>query len=236
MRLRASLEKVVEKLIPREQREQVLGDLAERYVSPFRYIRDAIKTIPFVTASHVRRSLGLRGDMHAKAWRLNALWLAFGCFILVMNPKEQRGLGSGINGLIILAICYLAWRNYRRGLSDIPHQHAALSILRDPRRNEIERKRDGLLQWADPGAVSYTIFAAPIIFILYLIAFPLVIVIGAWFGGSLPSDVSMLRLWTSSIGFVVLLVSWIFLRRFNKRAANALQRELDVLDASEGQQ
>ena len=52
----AFLERLVARLLPRASREHVLGDLAERYTSPARYIVDAGRTIPFVVGSQLRRA------------------------------------------------------------------------------------------------------------------------------------------------------------------------------------
>jgi len=59
-------ERIVRFLTPPQAREEVLGDLAERYRSPGQYVWDGLTTIPFVIASQIRRSsslpvLGLQG-------------------------------------------------------------------------------------------------------------------------------------------------------------------------------
>jgi hypothetical protein len=50
------IERIVGWLVPPVCREHVLGDLSERYVSPRQYLLDALKTVPFVVASRVRRT------------------------------------------------------------------------------------------------------------------------------------------------------------------------------------
>jgi hypothetical protein len=49
-------ETIVAILIPPACREEVVGDLYERYQSPFHYCAEAITTIPFVVASRIRRT------------------------------------------------------------------------------------------------------------------------------------------------------------------------------------
>lgn len=49
-------EAIVAILIPPACREEVVGDLYERYVSPLHYCADALTTIPFVIASRIRRT------------------------------------------------------------------------------------------------------------------------------------------------------------------------------------
>lgn len=60
------LEKIVLFLIPPAARESVAGDLCEMYRAPDQYARDALRAIPFIVASQIRRSanlpvLGLQG-------------------------------------------------------------------------------------------------------------------------------------------------------------------------------
>jgi len=50
------LESVVRRLLPPAVREQVLGDLHERYESPLRYIADAASVVPAAIFSQLRRS------------------------------------------------------------------------------------------------------------------------------------------------------------------------------------
>lgn len=62
----ARLERLVLLLIPPAAREAVAGDLWEMYRSPAQYAREALRTVPFVIASQMRRNanlplLGLQG-------------------------------------------------------------------------------------------------------------------------------------------------------------------------------
>jgi hypothetical protein len=47
-------------LIPPACREEVLGDLYERNATPRQYVRDALRTVPLVVVSRVRRTSDLR--------------------------------------------------------------------------------------------------------------------------------------------------------------------------------
>jgi hypothetical protein len=53
------LEAIVRLLIPPASREHVMGDLAERHLSPHHYLADALHTVPFVIASCVRRTCNI---------------------------------------------------------------------------------------------------------------------------------------------------------------------------------
>ena len=49
-------EAVIAVLLPPACREEVLGDLHERYTSPLQYISDAMRTVPLVILSRIRRT------------------------------------------------------------------------------------------------------------------------------------------------------------------------------------
>src|SRR6266404_6104641 len=55
-RLEALGERVVAFFIPPACREEVLGDLHERFLSTPRYVADALSTVPLVIVSRIRRS------------------------------------------------------------------------------------------------------------------------------------------------------------------------------------
>jgi hypothetical protein len=52
----AALESAIGLFVPPIAREPVLGDLAERYASPGRYLLDALRTVPAVVVSQIRRT------------------------------------------------------------------------------------------------------------------------------------------------------------------------------------
>ena len=52
----AGIESAVGLLVPPLAREHVLGDLAERYTSPAGYLLDALRSVPAVVISQIRRT------------------------------------------------------------------------------------------------------------------------------------------------------------------------------------
>ena len=70
------MESIAAALIPPACREHVLGDLHERYRSPWRYLLDCLSTIPAVVVSRVRRTLDMRRFL-TDAVALYASFLAF---------------------------------------------------------------------------------------------------------------------------------------------------------------
>ncbi len=85
------LEALVGWLIPPARREEVLGDLYERYWSPRQYLLDAARTVPLVIASQIRRTtdaqLLLIEGFAAYLPFLTAAWLVSGATFLY----EQSG-------------------------------------------------------------------------------------------------------------------------------------------------
>ena len=66
-------EAVVAHLIPRSCREEVLGDLYERYRNPLQYAADVVCTVPLVIASRIRRT----GDPQIALIEVLTMYLAY---------------------------------------------------------------------------------------------------------------------------------------------------------------
>src|SRR5579863_4754374 len=74
------LEDLARVMIPPTRREEVLGDLCERYKSPAQYLADLLSTLPFVILSRIMRTTHIRlllmdailvyGSYLAAAWLL----------------------------------------------------------------------------------------------------------------------------------------------------------------------
>jgi hypothetical protein len=90
------LEKIVEWLIPPACRENVAGDLHERYTSAVQYIVDALRTVPMVVISRMRRS----SDAQLVLMQALVLYLSF----LASAWYNQAALLSEETGLLRLAI------------------------------------------------------------------------------------------------------------------------------------
>ena len=90
------LEGVVGFLLPPACREEILGDLSERYSSPGRYVVLALRTVPFVIGSRIRRTTD------ALVLLTEAL-LVYGSY-LVAAWYTDRALLASQWGLLRLAI------------------------------------------------------------------------------------------------------------------------------------
>jgi hypothetical protein len=99
------IDAVVRALIPPVCREHVIGDLWERYRSPWQFVLDAAGTIPFVVASQIRRTSTLAGVIiHA--------------FTLLVS----LGVGSKRTGVAVAALGgamlgFVLRDAYKRGIS-----------------------------------------------------------------------------------------------------------------------
>jgi len=92
------LESIVGLLIPPVRREEVLGDLRERNSSAQKYLLDAMRTVPYVVVSQVRRTM----DLRVVGLEALALYISFLC-----GPWHGRGSvlrGSPIVLLILVPV------------------------------------------------------------------------------------------------------------------------------------
>ena len=90
------IEAIVRRLTPPPCREHVLGDLCERYTSPLAYISQAVRTLPYVIVSQIRRT----SDGVIVTLEAMMLWAAFrGAARLLQMP-----LSSDANGWVGLLI------------------------------------------------------------------------------------------------------------------------------------
>lgn len=84
-------------LLPPPYREQVLGDLRERYTSPLKYFVDAASAIPCVIVSQIRRTT------EPAVFLMEALVLYLS-FFAVARYTQPSSFFYGENGLVRLAI------------------------------------------------------------------------------------------------------------------------------------
>ena len=106
------LEWAVERLLPVPARESVIGDLREVYRGPWQYLREVVRTVPRVAASHAWRNanlpaLGLNGaliwlclaGLHLNI-RTIALATAGGIFALVLSEMYgEAGRPTGARAI-----------------------------------------------------------------------------------------------------------------------------------------
>jgi hypothetical protein len=108
-----ALERIVGWLLPPACREEVLGDLFERYESPVQYVVSAVRVMPFVVISRIRRTVDVSHlfivclleyvAMLAAAWWFdksflytdNGLWILFlpslqGLLLTALESAWQR--------------------------------------------------------------------------------------------------------------------------------------------------
>lgn len=119
-------ERIVRWLLPPASREHVLGDLHERYESPRRFVLEGLKTLPFVIASRLRRTVnpGLSAFL--------ALYFWFGVF---WGPQQTHWFVAAIPALASVASLALrdvyrvptALTAYRSAAGDVIV--AALAVL-----------------------------------------------------------------------------------------------------------
>ncbi|MGA9885697.1 MAG: hypothetical protein WBQ34_18420 [Candidatus Acidiferrales bacterium] len=79
-----AIESIVAHLVPPARREEVLGDLHERYEGPAQYLLDVLRTVPHVVASQIRRTTDPR----------LVIFEAFALYIAFLAAPAQPGGGS----------------------------------------------------------------------------------------------------------------------------------------------
>src|ERR1051326_1281731 len=136
---------------------------------------------------------------------------------LIPSPCREE-LGSAV--FLVVIVFRAGWRT-QNGLMRT-QRYTSLSIAANRDRNQVQRKRDGLLFWASGGMLGD---AGPKL-LLALIALPLSIFFIRWIANApdLP-HVNGLRVWRASVGPIILCHTWVFVRNANLRAAQAMRRE-----------
>lgn len=167
---------------------------------------------------YVRRGLPLQDlrrqsdEFHRKAWLLNQVFLCV-CFILALHLISPLNV---IAAMVVLTFGTIGYPRYKNGCSSISDEHQSMSILSDPRRSELVRKRVGLHIWGGvDGEDPVTLLSAYI----------------------LLSSVGACVLWppVSALGRTLLsgaaIAAFSYVaRQFNRIAAKALQQELEAID------
>jgi hypothetical protein len=103
----AFIESVVGWLLPLSRREHVLGDLSERYKSPGQYVIDALRTVPLVIVSQVRRTwdpIFAMVQACALFMSFEAAWRFANMPLLAEFPQLTRLLipvAAGLAGLVL---------------------------------------------------------------------------------------------------------------------------------------
>jgi uncharacterized membrane protein (UPF0136 family) len=119
----ALIDRVVRSLIPPASREAVVGDLWERYASPLRYVAEALRILPYLIASQIRRNsnvplLGIAGF---------SLFVGFGGFAAGAAASDiPRWLRAAIP--VIAALVGLVLRDAYTGRGTRAAQRSAFDV------------------------------------------------------------------------------------------------------------
>jgi hypothetical protein len=177
-------------------------------------------------------ALHLRSEQaHRLAWRLNLFFLtAFVIVIVAIRPNPRTN--NALNGLFVLWFVGTAYLRHRRAVATVAQQHLALSIVGNPRRMLLVRRRDSLRDFAGGGSLSFPWEQAPVTLLFLLLTFSLISVFVRSAASGIPpwNIAGVWRFVVIGIGGVALVFLWIVVRRLNLSAANALQQEIDAID------
>jgi hypothetical protein len=113
-----AVERLLRLLVPPASREDVMGDLHERYVSRSQYLADALRTVPFVLASRIRRACNL------PLMAFLALYLQF----VVFQGNTQQPVFTATLPTV-LAVLALVLRDAYRTLTPTWPRQAAVDVF-----------------------------------------------------------------------------------------------------------
>ena len=118
------MDRVVGWLIPPASREAVIGDLWERYSSPLRYVSEAMRILPFVIFSQIRRT----SNIPMLGIVAFTFFVCFGGFAVNGPPIDvPRWLRAAIPTIAVLAGLIL--RDVYRGSERQPARGAAFDVV-----------------------------------------------------------------------------------------------------------
>jgi hypothetical protein len=96
-----TVETIVAWLVPPACREEIVGDLHERYRSPFHYVWEVVRTVPPVIVSRIRRT----ADPHVLLIQSLALYLSFVLATWLVDTTLLRNEWSLVRlGVLVVAI------------------------------------------------------------------------------------------------------------------------------------
>jgi hypothetical protein len=119
------MEKIVRLLAPPASREHVMGDLSERYRSPGQYLTEALRSLPFIIVSQIRRSSNLARSAIG----------AYALFLMLNARTEHNWLSAALPTLVAMIALVLR------------------DAYRAPSEASVVTRRPGLLAALDVGAI-----------------------------------------------------------------------------------
>jgi len=255
------IERIVERLLPSSCRDEILGDLHERYRSPAQYFLDAVSVLPFAIVCHLKRVFGQNPPLasatpgglrqrwksaHRIAWNINFVWL-LAAFVLLMtgpfpiSPNVQQSPGMRL--ILMVGVFASIVHGYARHRKGTPTRRSELHTLSinvagDSYRDRLAAKTDGIRLWSSHFICCrnsrFSLGGVHVHFVMLLISLPLQILLIGWVKGKpLPPGISPAQVWIDLACVAALRLSWIFIQKINKRAERTMQQEMDALDAQE---
>ncbi len=170
---------------------------------------------------------------HSRAWTLNWTWLALSLAVFYSTVKLVPRRFPSLNVLGLIVVVFVHAYRLHRGRFGSESRWISLSLRRqgDPYLNLLRSKRDGLLLFCGGDILKAV---APAVLLLLFLAFPLVFLVLGWFGGRpLPATFNPDEFTLSLAGFLIVCVFLFVLRAVNRRAAQALKREIDEPEKQE---
>lgn len=167
----AFIDRVLHAAIPPASRETVMGDLWERYRSPLQFASEGLRTVPYVVASRARRT----SSVAIVGLQMFILMACLGVFARDAGGEAVPGWASGavpaaaaLLGLVVRNVYRRDETPLRRGIWDAIAAAAGVLIA--------EALLAGLVA---AGLIGSAWLLTPALYILALLAFPILCVLGA---------------------------------------------------------
>jgi hypothetical protein len=197
--------------------------LADATVSLFRQWLFRLDNLGYMQGELPLQDLRKQSDeFHKRAWWVNHVFLC-ACFMVTLNLSvvaTPKGLGiSPINvaaAIVLLLFGAIGYPRYKNGRSSMSDELESKSILSDPRRSDLVRKRSGLHIWGGTNGED------PVKLLSVYIVSSSAVSCVFWYSASVLH-------WTLLCGAAIAAFSF-SARKFNRIAAKALQQEIEAID------
>ncbi len=173
-----------------------------------------------------------------RTWFFNGVWMAGALVVLTTNADAVPPilpLQEAFTSFLTAHTFTLSWRLQLNPLDGITrHQRIQVLLNRNPYIDDLKRKRGLLLT----GANWFNGFSAQALFeMIFFMLLPLPLLIGLgelYLGYPGAAEISIPQMAVNGGGWVVLLLTWVQIKKLNRQTAAVFDQKLRELRASEG--
>jgi len=206
-------------------------------------IQRAVKlAVPIALCRYVLRKDAGPGHPHkdllrlaTRTWFFNSVWIAGALVVLASNHQAVPPilpLQELFASFLTAHTLSLSWRLQLNPLDGITrHQRIQVILNRNPYIDDLKRQRGFLLTGAD----WFSGFSAQALFeMIFFILLPLPLLIGVgelYLGHPGAAEISILQMAVNGVGWAVLLMTWVQLKKLNRQTAAVFDQRIRELRA-----